>query len=42
MLVLERRGLVFGCVLTLIIALGSFYLFNDLLRVPLPRGPFGL
>lgn len=42
MLVLERRGLVFGCVLTLIIALGSFYLFNDFLRVPLPRGPFGL
>jgi hypothetical protein len=39
---LERRGLLFGGVLTLIIALGSFYLFNDVLRVPLPRGPFGL
>lgn len=42
LLVLERRGLVFGCVLTLVIALGSFVLFNDVLRVPLPRGPFGL
>ncbi|MGH7390949.1 MAG: tripartite tricarboxylate transporter TctB family protein [Candidatus Rokuibacteriota bacterium] len=40
--VLERRGAVFAVVLTVVIALGSFYLFNDLLRVPLPRGPFGL
>jgi hypothetical protein len=23
-------------------AWGSFYLFDTLLRVPLPRGPFGL
>lgn len=41
LLVLERRGLLFGVVLTLLIALGSFSLFNDLLHVPLPRGPFG-
>ncbi len=27
---------------TLVMAWGSFYLFDTLLRVPLPRGPFGL
>lgn len=41
LLVMERRGLVSGLVLTLVIALGSFYLFSDVLQVPLPRGPFG-
>ena len=39
---LERRGIVAGLALTLCIAWGSFYLFDTLLRVPLPRGPFGL
>jgi hypothetical protein len=40
-LVLERRGLVLGLVLSLWMAWGSFYLFDTLLRVPLPRGPLG-
>ena len=35
-----RGGLGIG--LTLVMAWGSFYLFDTLLRVPLPRGPFGL
>jgi len=39
---LERRGIVFTLVLTVIIAVGSFYLFNTVLNVPLPRGRFGL
>jgi putative tricarboxylic transport membrane protein len=40
--VLERKGVVLTAVLTLAIAWGSFLLFDTLLRVPLPRGPFGL
>jgi hypothetical protein len=39
---LERRGIVFTLVLTAVIAVGSFYLFNTVLNVPLPRGRFGL
>src|SRR5215813_7937038 len=42
LLVLERRGLVLGIVVTIVMAWGSFYLFDTLLKVPLPRGPFGL
>ena len=42
MLVLERKGVVLTVVLTIAIAWGSFLLFDTLLRVPLPRGPFGL
>jgi putative tricarboxylic transport membrane protein len=38
----ERRGWVQSLALTLGMAWGSFYVFNTLLRVPLPRGPFGL
>jgi len=38
---LERRGVVFTVALTVAIAFGSFYLFNDLLKVPLPRGALG-
>lgn len=38
----ERRGMVSTIVLTVAIAFGSFFLFNDVLKVPLPRGPFGL
>ena len=41
-LALERKGLVLGLVLTIAMAWGSFYLFDTLLKVPLPRGPFGL
>jgi len=40
--VLERRGLILTVVLTAAIAWGSFFLFDTVLRVPLPRGPFGL
>jgi putative tricarboxylic transport membrane protein len=39
---LERKGLVLGLVVTAVMAWGSFYLFDTLLKVPLPRGPFGL
>jgi len=42
LLALERKGWVVGIGLTLVMAWGSFYLFDTLLRVPLPRGPFGL
>src|SRR5262245_16165093 len=39
---LERRRLVLGLGLTVAMAWGSFYVFDTLLKVPLPRGPFGL
>ena len=42
LLVLERKGVVVTAILTVAIAWGSFFLFDTLLRVPLPRGPFGL
>jgi putative tricarboxylic transport membrane protein len=41
-LALERLGVVTSLVLTVGMAWGSFYLFDTLLKVPLPRGPFGL
>ena len=40
--VVERRGLIGTIVLTMAVAWGSFFLFDTVLRVPLPRGPFGL
>ena len=39
---LERRGVLATVVITVVIAAGTFYLFNTVLRVPLPRGPFGI
>jgi len=42
LLVLERKGVILTAVVTTVIAWGSFFLFDTLLRVPLPRGPFGL
>jgi putative tricarboxylic transport membrane protein len=39
---LERKGLILGLVLTVAMAWGSFFVFDTLLKVPLPRGPFGL
>lgn len=42
LLVLERKGIILTAALTLAIAWGSFLLFDTLLRVPLPRGPFGI
>ena len=38
--VVERRGPLLTMGVALGLALGSFYLFNTLLLVPLPRGPF--
>ena len=40
--VVERRGLVATSLFALALAFGSYFLFGTLLRVPLPRGPFGL
>ena len=40
--VVERKGLVFTVAFSLVLATGSFLLFDTLLRVPLPRGLFGL
>jgi Tripartite tricarboxylate transporter TctB family len=40
--VVERRGFVVTGVVAIGFALGAFLLFDTLLRVPLPRGPFGL
>jgi putative tricarboxylic transport membrane protein len=41
-LVVERKGWALGLALTAAMAWGSFFVFDTLLRVPLPRGPFGL
>ena len=42
LLVVERKGWALGLALTVVLAWGSFFVFDTLLRVPLPRGPFGL
>ena len=42
LLVVERKGLALSLALTAVMAWGSFFLFDTLLRVPLPRGPFGI
>jgi putative tricarboxylic transport membrane protein len=39
---LERKHPLLTAVLVVAVAGGSFWLFNTLLRVPLPRGPFGV
>jgi putative tricarboxylic transport membrane protein len=38
--VLERRSVLTAVGLTVAISWGSFFLFDTVLRVPLPRGPF--
>jgi putative tricarboxylic transport membrane protein len=38
----ERRSFVTAVIFAFALAFGSFYLFDTLLRVPLPRGPFGV
>lgn len=38
----ERKGWIAGTVFAALFSLGTHYLFNTLLRVPLPQGPFGL
>jgi len=40
--IVERKGVLIAAVFSLALALGTFYLFDTLLRVPLPRGPFGM
>ena len=40
--VVEKRGVVFTAAFAVALAIGSFLLFDTVLRVPLPRGPFGL
>lgn len=40
--VLERRNPLAVAAAAIGLSFGSFYLFSDLLRVPLPRGPWGL
>jgi hypothetical protein len=42
LLVLERKGVILSVIVTVAMAWGSFYLFDTVLKVPLPRGPFGL
>lgn len=42
LLLVERKGWVLGLVVTVGVAWGSFWLFDTLLNVPLPRGPLGL
>lgn len=40
--ILERKGWIAGIVFAGGFSFGSYYLFNALLHVPLPKGPFGL
>ena len=40
--VVERKNLALTALVALGMAFGSFFLFDTLLRVPLPRGPLGL
>jgi putative tricarboxylic transport membrane protein len=40
--VLERKGWIAGIAFGAGFSLGSYYLFNALLHVPLPKGPLGL
>jgi hypothetical protein len=40
--VVERRGWIAGLVFAASFAFGTYFLFNTLLRVPLPLGPLGL
>src|SRR5262245_351283 len=42
LIAVERRRVAVGLGLALATAWGSFLLFDTLLRVPLPRGPFGI
>jgi hypothetical protein len=37
----EKKGWIAGAVFAVGFSLGSHYLFNTLLRVPMPQGPFG-
>lgn len=41
LMIVERKGWALGLTLTVAMAWGSFFVFDTLLRVQLPRGPFG-
>ena len=41
LIVVERRRLAAGALFALALAFGTYYLFDTLLRVQLPRGPLG-
>jgi putative tricarboxylic transport membrane protein len=38
----ERKGWIAGLIFAGVFSLGTYFLFNTLLRVPLPKGPFGI
>jgi putative tricarboxylic transport membrane protein len=40
--IVEKKGWVTGIVFAGCFSFGTYFLFNTLLRVPLPQGPFGL
>ncbi len=40
--VIERKSVLFTLVFSLSVAAASFFPFSTLLRVPLPRCPFGI
>jgi hypothetical protein len=40
--IVEKKGWIAGVVFATSFSLGTHYLFNSLLRVTLPQGPFGL
>jgi putative tricarboxylic transport membrane protein len=40
--IVEKKGWVAGVVFAGCFSFGTYFLFNTLLRVPLPQGPFGL
>lgn len=40
--VIERKGPAVALIFAVALAAGTFFLFDTLLRVPLPRGPFGI
>lgn len=40
--IVEKKGWIGGIVFAAGFSFGTYFLFNTLLRVPLPQGPFGL
>ena len=40
--IVEKKGWIAGVIFAGCFSFGTHYLFNTLLRVPLPQGPFGL
>lgn len=40
--IVERKGWIAGGIFAGVFSLGTYFLFNTLLLVPLPKGPFGI